>query len=394
MKKLVTLFFFFFFLFEVSAQSLDPVVISYQRNFIRSSITTKIELLNDASRITNINMTPLYEDALNFVLNYYSVLGNDAQLMEVAIIACSKVTFYNDSSIVPVVKKVFASINDSKVRIACLNSFSVLGKTDKEASVWLASWLEEAGQKVLKGENIDQKILIAGADALGKIGFIESFDTLFFLASNALDTSVNLAATNALNQLSEGYSTKILAIFAQKSIKEAYMAFMFSTKKNNLLPQDRGIIAQEAFTLATDISIKTTGIKESERASMIQESMKILTDLSWSNASNSVVKYFYQVQSDYKSGKTELNSILPIVSCLGAMGTSSAAQTLSVYLGVLNSETEQKKTYNEQLMLTLIKALGDLGDKTAFDYLLYIGYLDYPESVKKASREALTRLQW
>ena len=45
-------------------------------------------------------------------------------------------------------------------------------------------------------------------------------------------------------------------------------------------------------------------------------------------------------------------------------------------------------------MLALIQALGDLGDKTAFDYLLYVGYLEYPESVKKASRDALARLQW
>jgi hypothetical protein len=38
--------------------------------------------------------------------------------------------------------------------------------------------------------------------------------------------------------------------------------------------------------------------------------------------------------------------------------------------------------------------LGDLGDKTAFDYLLYVGYLSYPETVKKASRDALARLAW
>jgi len=86
--------------------------------------------------------------------------------------------------------------------------------------------------------------------------------------------------------------------------------------------------------------------------------------------------------------------MIPVVRCMGAMGSSDSAQALSIFLGLLNSETEQKKTYNEQLMLAVIQSLGDLGDKTAFDYLLYVGYLDYPETVKKASRDALARLQW
>ncbi len=76
------------------------------------------------------------------------------------------------------------------------------------------------------------------------------------------------------------------------------------------------------------------------------------------------------------------------------MATSAAAQTLSIYLGLLNSETEQTGTYNEQIMLAVIKSLGDLGDKTAFDYLLYVGYLNYPETIISASRDALARLKW
>ena len=86
--------------------------------------------------------------------------------------------------------------------------------------------------------------------------------------------------------------------------------------------------------------------------------------------------------------------ILPVIACMGSMQANEAAQALSIFLGLLNSETEQKKTYNEQLLLAVIKSLGELGDKTAFDYLLYVGYLEYPETVKQASRDALARLNW
>jgi hypothetical protein len=44
--------------------------------------------------------------------------------------------------------------------------------------------------------------------------------------------------------------------------------------------------------------------------------------------------------------------------------------------------------------LAVVGNLGILGDKTAFDHLLYIGYLQYPESVKRAARDALQKLRW
>ena len=38
-------------LVPLGAQSPDPVILSYQRNFVRASISTKIELLGDSTRI-------------------------------------------------------------------------------------------------------------------------------------------------------------------------------------------------------------------------------------------------------------------------------------------------------------------------------------------------------
>ena len=45
-------------------------------------------------------------------------------------------------------------------------------------------------------------------------------------------------------------------------------------------------------------------------------------------------------------------------------------------------------------MLGVINALGRLGDRVAFDNLHYVGYLDYPERIKAAAREALNNLIW
>jgi len=173
-----------------------------------------------------------------------------------------------------------------------------------------------------------------------------------------------------------------------------YAAFSLAMKKESLSQADRARIAAAAFETGTAITLASGDSQGSTLSTLILESMGQLTALKWSEASPAVVRYFYRIQGDYKNDRGIVDLLIPVAQCMGAMKTQEAAQALSIFLGLLNSETEQKKTYNEQLLLAVIQALGDLGDKTAFDYLLYVGYLDYPESVKKASRDALARLQW
>jgi HEAT repeat protein len=55
---------------------------------------------------------------------------------------------------------------------------------------------------------------------------------------------------------------------------------------------------------------------------------------------------------------------------------------------------EQDAEYDADIMLAIIRALGEIGDKTAFDNLLYISSLNYPEQIQSAAREALDRLDW
>jgi hypothetical protein len=76
------------------------------------------------------------------------------------------------------------------------------------------------------------------------------------------------------------------------------------------------------------------------------------------------------------------------------MGTSGAAQALSLQLGLLNSRMERNRDYDPDILISVIGALGDIGDKVAFDYLLYIGFLSYPDSIQNAARDALNKLKW
>ena len=384
----------------IYAQSNDPVVLSYQRNFVRASLSTKIELINDASRIVTVNMSPLYIDAMRFVINNLQILGNDSQLMDLSTIAATKSAQYKDQSVIPILKELFVSATDSRSRIACLNAISEMAINNTDESPFLINWLSTALDEAENQKNIDLKTLTACVVTLGKLKNQLSFPVLFRVVISSLDSSLIKVAETAINQIDEGYTKQILGKIEDPNVLIMYQAFNLALKKENLSPSDRGRISQAVFISTLDIlyggkdqsSVKSTS--QSLVFTLLQEALQQLTVLKWSEASPSVVKYFYFVQSEFKTRKVSVESLLPVIRCMGAMGTNDSAQALSIFLGLLNSETEQKKTYNEQLMLAVIQALGDLGDKTAFDYLLYVGYLDYPETVKKASRDALARLQW
>jgi HEAT repeat protein len=99
-------------------------------------------------------------------------------------------------------------------------------------------------------------------------------------------------------------------------------------------------------------------------------------------------------QADYAKGATSKAEFLEAIACLGAMGSTEAAQALALYLQFINAQTEQGSPFDEDVLLASIRALGELGDKAAFDYLLQIGYLQYTEAVKRAAKDALLKLKW
>lgn len=61
---------------------------------------------------------------------------------------------------------------------------------------------------------------------------------------------------------------------------------------------------------------------------------------------------------------------------------------------LLNSYSEKGKSGDGQIILAVIVNLGGLGDKIAFDDLMYVGYLNYTSQIKKAARKSLENLKW
>jgi HEAT repeat protein len=86
--------------------------------------------------------------------------------------------------------------------------------------------------------------------------------------------------------------------------------------------------------------------------------------------------------------------LVEALACIGVMESSEAAQVLALQLGYFNSRMERNGEFDEEVTLGVISALGELGDKLAYDQLLYISQLPYPYEIQTAAKEALSRLKW
>ncbi len=65
------------------------------------------------------------------------------------------------------------------------------------------------------------------------------------------------------------------------------------------------------------------------------------------------------------------------------MNTHEAAVRLTQYLVLINSYTEKGKAYDDQVVFAVLQNLGALGDKVAFDDLMYTQYLNYTTAVEE-----------
>ncbi len=88
------------------------------------------------------------------------------------------------------------------------------------------------------------------------------------------------------------------------------------------------------------------------------------------------------------------NQFAAAIECVEAVSSRGAVKIFADYLAQMNKAQEEKDFPSKTVALAIINALGALGDKSAFDCLLYVTYLNYPEEITSAARNALTRLKW
>ena len=188
--------------------------------------------------------------------------------------------------------------------------------------------------------------------------------------------------------LGAGFATAVGMAMAEKKL-----ALVISLETDRLKQEEKGEIAQ--FTM--DVGLHTAAVDNPSR--QIARDMRYIAAVAlaqrkWASATDLVIEHFDTVLLEYDRGVTDKRRVVEAIDCLGAMRTHEAAVRLTQYLVLLNSYTERLREFDNSIVLVVIENLGSLGDKTAFDDLLYAQYLSYSSEIKKAVRDALENLKW
>jgi HEAT repeat protein len=358
-------------------------------------LSAKISILQDAATDDRAGefIGQLYEFALGFILQYADLLRNDPEMIALAGRACRGAGKAGYKPSAETLWKVFTAYQDSLTRVEVLNALAVLGKGNARIIGNINRYLTDQNNLFRSGAAPDLPSISACVSALGALGDKSSFPVLFSAMTAGYSGGISRGAGNALTMIDGDYKYFLDDVLKRNVPVEKLAAFKAGLDNKKFSDNERAELAETALEISLEYY---SGTLENENAlrSLRYLSIPVLTKLKWTRSAAHVIKHYYRVQTDYSEGKADKKYLLEAIACLGAMGNSEAAQVLALQLGFFNSQTERKGSVDEQITLAVINALGDIGDKAAFDYLLYIGYLSYPDTIQSAAKEALTRLKW
>jgi hypothetical protein len=373
----------------------ESILNSYQRNFMRASLSTKADILRDAATDERAPefIGQLYDYVLNFALQNADILREDPDLITITVIAARGLGSSAYKASIDTLWKVFSVFRDSQTRSNTLEALAVLGKGNAGVVENLNQYLANQNNLYRSGIHLDFVTLSACIGALASLGDSSSFPVLFSALASGYPDTVNRELSGALERIDGDYAGFLLSVIQKKPVQEKLTALKAGLASGRISPAQRGELAISA--LETTIDIPTTNSDQGMAVSALKSlAAETLANLKLAKAGPVMVKYFYQVQEDYQVKLTPKDRLIEATTWLGNIKSSDTAQALALQLGFYNSQTERTGEYDEKVVLALVTALGNTGDKIAFDYLLYVGYLAYPESIQAAARDSLSRLKW
>ena len=374
------------------AQQNPPLVEAFQRNYTRGSLSTKIEVLQDSMNYPDSDMSPLYLQSLDFVTRNAPRLGNDNLARELAALTIRLLGTAGVSDSAAALWQFFEVYEDVPVRREILSTLGEIAPDDREIIALLNRWVDGRNNLYRAGQPVELELLGEAFTALGKMGDESSFPVLFTSVIMDYPEELRQKAEDALHQVSGDYRRMVTAILQGSPLQEKLYVLRFVVKETNITGPDKAWIAASALKMALDLTPRNA--QEQEMVFQLQDvSVQILMDDPVPEAARELIRHFDTALLAWDREMVPLDYLLRAIDALGRSGTHEAAERLTLYLELLNLYTENGQAVQDQVVSGVIRNLGMLGDKISFDYLLYVRYLNYPEEIKRAAREALDKLK-
>lgn len=377
MKKIISFFLLSSILLaNVSGQE-------YKKKFIKGNITDKTTAVREASGQEGIWLS---QKAIDFVLENNDIIGTDRDMDGLAVAA-----------------------------VLSLPNDYVYGLSETEKTKVLEKFIE-LFEKFSRSNTVQiavQSKVLSLKDNINTSPFTEVLNK-FLQSSTVLssDSSLLKSVINSLGFIGNNISFSILYNNLNDKRYSAYYPEIEETIKK-LIPVSMNEVlqiihshdaanTQRIFNLVKDAEISTTNLCEisenilndSPIISLKFDALVILNSHKWTRASNSVLTFFASAQNDFQNELITEEQFVSLIDSLVNISPLDAVNPLIKYLGELNQQLEYNNSVAQNVVLAVINSLGAIGDKQAFDSLLSVTYLNYPEPVLSAARQALAGLRW
>ena len=374
----------------LSAQTPGETILeSYERNFIRSSLNTKVNVLSDAAldEAAAEFYGPLCEIALNFVLNNASLFRDDPDILSITVAAVRGVGEYEHNRAVETLWQVFLRFPDKAIRYEILAVLPVLETSSLTGKIH--EFLIEQNHLYKSGISADSELLLPLFSILGKTEDESSYQFLF--ESIGLYTGdLREEAVKALYEIDGNLFDFFLRVILEDQPPEKLSAFNLALAWEGLSEEETGKMAEAAL----DLALAVPGDRRSEILELAERSLFIIKETGWVRALPQVLKYYNQSFTAFRSNITQKHPLINAINCLGNLKSADAAQTLVLQLGLYNSRYAALQAEENEVVLALINALGQLGYKASYDVLHYASILSYPDDITEAAQNALAKLKW
>ncbi len=357
------------------------------KNFLLGSIYDKVTIIESASR----SDTDLLAISLRFCIDSSPVLSNSKELNSLLLKTLSAFGDEIPQSFSPLFLEVYKTFPSREVYISLFPVMARSSVTDVSLLRDIYAIISEESHKHFSQRS--NELLTAAVKAAGSASDSLLFTNLFPCLFLDLDNEVTSVIIQILSESIQRYKADCMKIIAGGSIGEQRAVFNLVVKSDKTDDFFKAEIAESILSS----TITTSGDAQNSRQviDLQLDSMRVIRSTKWTRSSLLIAKYFTAAQEQYKQSLITRDEFLEVIDCLTDLATSETGKALTEYLGILNDNTDKTGTYDEVLLLQVIRSIGKLGEKSAFDNLLYvILYKGYSETVINASKEALAKLNW
>ena len=393
MKKIAFLFILFSQVFFLFAQNADNEKLI---KFIKGNISEKTSAVREASGAESILLAL---KAIDFSLENKDLLGNDRELEGLAVAAILSISpdyikNANDSQKSIIVSQFINLFNkfstSNTVAIATLTKYSSLYEylQDRQFVETLNFFLKS--QEIKK---TDESVMTSVFNTLQLVGNSETFLILYDIFDDKNYAHLKNEIENTLVSLSFISQNEIIGLLETADVKDLSQIFKI-IKKNSKISKNYVCDVSEKVISKSILLLGSSSFVSQEDILVQLEALNNLSDNKWTRASLVAVSYFQFAKKIYNQNLMTETQFESVINCLSNVSPVDAVNPLTAYLEELNRQKENETDVSSAIVLSVIKTLGAIGDKSAFDSLLAVTYLDYDESILSAARKALSGLRW